>query len=152
MLGTLRTAVVAALAQGMLVTLLLVGLLLARGRGLTVPLAALPSIELVLAFGVALTRYRGLERTATCLLAGYARVDPRQPGRAGDALCVQLVLATLGFALLTLRLAPPQLLATTAPATPAFVLRLAASSLASVGVAAFAANAHAAVLARRHLP
>ena len=151
MLGTLRTGSIAALGQAALVTALLIGVLLAPGRGQTLPTAAIPLAEVVLAVGVALTRYPRLERTARRLRGACWHLDPRQPGRVGDALCTQLALAAIGFTVLTLRLAPPDLLQGSAIPTAAILGRLAGASLASVGLAAFGANAHAAFLARRRL-
>ena len=104
--------------------------------------------DILIAVCLSMIRTRQVDLTARRLKDGFRRLSPRDPDRAASSLLVQLSLTSIGFAVLAIR--PP----------PGFVLSLGSTlgsagygaltwpATMSIGVAAFGANAHAALLGK----
>lgn len=102
--------------------------------------------DILIAVCLSMIRTRQVDLTARRLKDGFRQLSPRDPDRAASSLLVQLSLTSIGFAVLAIR--PP----------PGFVLSLGSTlgsagygaliwpATMSIGIAAFGANAHAALL------
>jgi hypothetical protein len=104
--------------------------------------------DILIAVCLSMIQTRQVDLTARRLKTGFRRLSPRDPDHAASSLLVQLSLTSIGFAVLAMR--PP----------PGFVLSLGSMlgsagygaliwpAAMSIGVAAFGANAHAALLGK----
>ena len=147
---------IAASAQVMAVVAAMASVTIAFRYGLVIPASGAAELEpqsasclllwsdLLLAFGIALTRNRFVDETAVRIRESARRFYPPAPDHVCKALFVQLWLASAGLAVLALR-PPPGLLIEAADALGwSAAVMLIWPGVISVGVAAFGANAHAA--------
>ncbi len=110
--------------------------------------AAFALVDVLLAACIAMLRTRAVTRSAGHLASGFRRLSPRNPDRAAAALISQLLLALFGFAALALRPPPDWFQIVAAPFAGSLRGSLAWPALMSIGVAAFGAITHAAILGR----
>jgi len=109
-------------------------------------------VDILAAICVSMVHGRHIELTASRLLLGIRRISPRNPSRLATALLAQLSFAALGFVILAMNGTPVLILDLGHElGFPGYVTML-WPSIASIGIAAFGANTHAAVLARSRLP
>jgi hypothetical protein len=93
-------------------------------------------------------RTRQVDLTARRLKDGFRRLSPRDPYRAASSLLVQLSLTSIGLAVLAIRPPPGFVLSLGSTLGSAGYGALAWPATMSIGVAAFGANAHAALLGK----
>jgi hypothetical protein len=160
MIRLFQAGLVAACAQLVAVALATFLVFLAAHSGLIAP--ALPAIcsdaeplsasvpplltwiFLLTAIGIALTSGRFVDFTAAHIRRASRLMRPVEPDHATKALLVQLWLAAIGFAILTLRPPPDVWIEVAHNFGGACAASIVWSGLMSIGVASFGANAHAA--------
>jgi hypothetical protein len=101
-------------------------------------------IYVVFAAGVALTKHRYVTLTTTRIRYASHLMSPSEPDRLAGTLAICLFLASLGCASFALQPPPDILVAMNWHLGPYAVAPILWSALASVCVASFGANAHAA--------
>jgi hypothetical protein len=107
-------------------------------------ISLLPLIYVVFAAGVALTKHRYVTLTTTRIRYASHLMSPSEPDRLAGTLAICLFLASLGCASFALQPPPDILVAMNWHLGPHAVAPILWSALASVCVASFGANAHAA--------
>jgi hypothetical protein len=108
--------------------------------------------DILIAVCLSMIRTRQVEVTALRLRNGFRRVSPRDPARAASSLLVQLSLASISFAVLATRAPPAFVLSIGSTLGSAGYGALVWPAIMSIGVAAFGANAHAALLGGDQYP
>lgn len=107
-------------------------------------ISLLPSIYLLIATGLALTRHRFVDLTATRIRGASRLMHPSEPDVAANALFIYLWIAAIVFAALTLS-SPPSWLTEFGWHFGSFdAAPIIWSAFMSIGVASFGANAQAA--------
>ncbi|MBB3146716.1 hypothetical protein FHS21_003132 [Phyllobacterium trifolii] len=101
-------------------------------------------IYLLTAIGIALTSNHFVDFTAAHIRRASRLMQPAEPDHASKALLVQLWLAAIGFAILTLRSPPHAWIEVGRYYEGACAASIAWSGGMSIGLACFGANAHAA--------
>lgn len=101
-------------------------------------------IYLLTAIGIALTSGRFVDFTAAHIRRASRLMQPAEPDHATKALLVQLWLAAIGFAILTLRPPPDVWIEMGRNFGDACAASIVWSGAMSIGLACFGANAHAA--------
>ena len=104
--------------------------------------------DILIAVCLSMIRTRQVDLTARRLKDGFRRLSPRDPDRAASSLLVQLSLTSIGFAVLAIRPPPGFVLSLGSTLGSAGYGALAWPATMSIGVAAFGANAHAALLGK----
>jgi hypothetical protein len=105
----------------------------------------LPSIFVVVAAGVALTKHRYVTLTSTRIRHASRLMSSSEPDRIAGTLAACLIFASIGCALLALQPPPAILVSMNWHLGPHAAAPILWSALLSVCVASFGANAHAAV-------
>lgn len=105
-------------------------------------------VDVMIALCIAFLRTRSVRLTAASLRIGFRKIKPTDPEDAANTLLVPLFLTAAGCALLAVREPPRSLLGIGLLLGNAGYGLVAWPAIMSVGVAAFGANAHAALLAK----
>ena len=104
--------------------------------------------DILIAVCLSMIRTRQVDLTARRLKDGFRRLSPRDPDRAASSLLVLLSLTSSGLAVLAIRPPPGLVLSLGSTLGSAGYGALAWPATMSIGVAAFGANAHAALLGK----
>ena len=104
--------------------------------------------DILIAVCLSMIRTRQVDLTARRLKIGFRSLSPREPDHAASSLLVQLSLTSIGFAVLAMRPPPGCVLSLGSMLGSAGYGALIWPAAMSIGVAAFGANAHSALLGK----